>query len=293
MPEKLVGHWESDPVSRNVLVMRAEVTKADGDLKVLLVGDAHWDNPDCDRDLLAQDLQDAVDEDCPILIGGDFFCAMQGKYDRRSSKTKLRPEHASGDYLDRLVDTAAEWLKPYSKHIALICRGNHETAIEQHHETSLTDRLAASLRRFGSKCVTGGYTGFVRFQINRKPKYKQSLRLWYRHGEGGGGPVSQGKINFNRYRVQADFDACWAQHVHHTEIFDTRIAYLNEKNYIRHRSQWHIRTPSYKDEFNDGYGGFQVERGQGPRPKGGVWLNIYRTRGNVERYEFHAERTRQ
>ena len=48
----------------------------------------------------------------------------------------------------------------------------------------------------------------------------------------------------DRDRLKADYDACWAQHVHHTEVFDTQIAYLNDKNYIRHRTQWHIRTPS-------------------------------------------------
>ena len=286
--------WELEPVSRNVITLRCGVTTATDLPPVLLVGDAHWDNPHCDRERLKADLDEAVQRDATILIGGDFFCAMQGKYDKRASKDAIRPEHSNGNYLDSLVDTAAEWLEPYKDRIALICRGNHETAIERIHETNLTDRLTAQLRQKGGICVSGGYTGYVRFTVHRKPKYTQSLRLYYRHGHGGGGPVTMGKIDFNRYRIQADYDVCWAQHVHHTEVFDTQVCYLNERNYIRHRTQWHIRTPSYKDEYADGYGGFQVERGQGPRPKGGVWLHVYRIRTQErERYEFHAERTRQ
>ena len=292
MPEST--DWRIEPVSRNVLVLRCDLATTDEPRPILLVGDAHWDNPHCDRDRLKADLDEAVSRNAIILIGGDFFCAMQGKYDKRASKDAIRPEHCNGNYLDSLVSTAAEWLEPYKDHIALICRGNHETAIERIHETNLTDRLVYQLRQGGSEVQSGGYTGYVRFQISRLPKFAQSLRLYYRHGHGGGGPVTMGKIDFNRYRMQADYDVCWAQHVHHSEVFDTQVAYLNNHNYIRHRTQWHIRTPSYKDEYGDGFGGFQIERGQGPRPKGGVWLHIYRIRtGDRERYEFHAERTRQ
>ena len=286
-----IGEWVIEKPNRNVLVMRHTTTTRLAERRCLLVGDCHWDNPDCDREHLAADLQSAVDGNCPILIGGDFFCAMQGKYDSRSNKNALRPEHANSNYLDSIVTTAADWLKPYASHIALICRGNHETSIERYHETDLTERLVTLMRGYGSPVHAGGYTGWVRFMIKRGHS-NLSLRLFYRHGHGGGGPITQGKIDFNRYRAQADYDAIWAQHVHHTEIFDTRVAYLNDANHVRQRSQWHIRTPSYKDEFGDGFGGYQIERGQGPRPKGGVWLSIYAVRGDRDHHEFHAERTR-
>lgn len=294
---KGIGGWSVVPVSRNVMVLRCE-TKRNAvatPSPLLLVGDAHWDNPDCDRERLAADLDQAVERDSPVLIGGDFFCAMQGKFDSRSSKNKLLDEHKTGDYLDALVRTAAEWLEPWKDRIVLVCQGNHETSILRHHETNLTERLCVELRRMGGVAQSGGYTGWVRLQIKNNT-FRQSFRLHYRHGHGGGGPVTMGKIDFNRYRIQAEYDAIWAQHVHHTEIFDSRVAYLTEANRVAHKTIWHIRTPSYKDEFGDGYGGFQIERGQGPRPKGGAWLGLYPIksgRNESRRYAAHAERTRE
>jgi len=286
-----IGGWNVEPRSRNVLVLRCKHPK---NRKVtpsplLLAGDAHWDNPDCDRDRLASDFDKALEQDSPILIGGDFFCAMQGKFDARSDKNKLRPEHATGDYLDALVQTAAEWLEPWKSQIVLICAGNHETSILRHHETNLTARLCAELRRMGGVAQSGGYTGYVRLLL-RTGMFGQGFRLYYRHGHGGG----EGRTHFKQYAMQAEYDVIWAQHVHHTEIWDTRVAFLNDKDVIMHKTRWHIRTPSYKDEYKDGFGGFQVEKGQGPRPKGGAWLHVYQVRsGSNQRYELHAERTRE
>ena len=292
-----IGGWKVKPVSRNVLHLRCD-TKTNALARpspILLVGDCHWDNPDCDRDQLAADLDRAIERDSPIFIGGDFFCAMQGQWDRRASKEKLREEHRSGCYLDSLVDTAAEWLKPWQSHIVLVCLGNHETAILKHHETNLTDRLTASVRKQGGIALSGGYAGWVRMLIQNNT-FRQSFTMHYHHGFGGGGPVTKGKIDFNRYRDQADFDAMWSQHVHHTEIFDTRVAYLNHSSEVCHRTVWNLRTPSYKDEYKDGFGGWHVERGQGPRPKGGIWLEVYPVKNGHKvsrRYELHAERTRE
>ncbi len=33
-----------------------------------------------------------------------------------------------------------------------------------------------------------------------------------------------------------------------------------------------VRTPAYKEEYNDGKGGWHVERGAPPKPLGGRWL---------------------
>ncbi len=259
----------------------------------LLVGDAHWDNPDSDNDLLRSHLDEAMDKESPILIGGDFFCAMQGKYDKRSNKNNLKPEHATGNYLDSLVETAAKWLKPYAENILLIHRGNHETAIQKAHETDLTDRLCAELRREGSPVFAGGYCGFIRWRLCQHKGHSSYLDLYYMHGHGGGGPVTKGVIDFARYGMHADYDAIWSQHVHQATYGEAQKVTLNVSCNITSRTILEIRSPSYKDEYRKGEGGFQTERGQGPRPKGGYWLSVYRKRGMKGRYQFHAERTRQ
>lgn len=55
----------------------------------LLISDIHFDNPHCDRALLKRHLDKALDIGATIMIFGDLFCAMQGKYDPRGSKGRM------------------------------------------------------------------------------------------------------------------------------------------------------------------------------------------------------------
>lgn len=289
-----IGGWSVSQVSRTVVDLRADYSVGLELAPVLLCSDAHWDNPHCCRPLLKRHMDEAIAKNAPIILGGDFFCAMQGQWDKRASKSDIRPEHQRGDYLDSLVRTAAEWLEPYAKNIVLACQGNHETAIRRHHETDLTERLVERLRLMGSPCHSGGYRGWVRFKP-RYSNYQQTLKLHYMHGHGGGGPITRGKIDFSRYWAQVQADAIWCQHVHWNQCDYDVIQVLTEAGTIRNVRRWSIRTPSYKDEYEDGHGGFQVERGQGPRPLGGAWLSVYLMRKNKDRngrFCFHAELTR-
>ena len=40
------------------------------------------------------------------------------------------------------------------------------------------------------------------------------------------------------------------------------------------RSQWHVRTGTYKDEYGSGTGGWHIERGAPPKPLGGYWMRL-------------------
>lgn len=271
--------WNLTQHAKNVHQLRVELPSRKDSLKLLLVSDVHWDNPDCKRALLKQHFDQAVAEDCPILSLGDFFCAMQGKYDRRSDKSKVRPEHQSGDYLDKLVDTAADWLEPYKNHLALLGKGNHETKLRERHETCILDRLASKLRDKGGITQLGGYAGWLRILANRLSS-SFSVRLWYHHGFGGGGPVTQGKIDFNRYGSYIDTDIIACGHVHWKEAFPIMRCYLNGSNTQKVRQVWCIRCGTYKDEFLKSDAGFHIEKGQGPRPLGGWWVHITQVKDN-------------
>ena len=52
-----------------------------------------------------------------------------GRYDGRRSRDDIREEHNVPNYLDALVQTAAEWFEPYASIIKVIGYGNHETSI--------------------------------------------------------------------------------------------------------------------------------------------------------------------
>lgn len=272
MPWRVVEH------ARNVHEIRFDRVSKGFTHPVLLSSDHHWDNPHCDRRLMKAHLEQALALRAPVLIYGDFFCCMQGKWDKRSSKQDLRPEHAGGNYFDRLVATAADWLAPYASILAVIGPGNHETAILKHHETNLTERLVEAIRQRcpDSPVRVGGYSGWVRFQFQMRPngEAQQSIRLWYHHGYGGGGPVTRGVIQSNRRAVYVEADIIASGHTHDAWIVPVQRIRLNKRNQVNHGEQLHISTPGYKEEYADGWGGFHVERGAPPKPVGAAWVDF-------------------
>ena len=250
-------------------VTRIDVKTGD---EVLLISDLHWDNPHCDRALLKRHMDQAVAKGAYILVNGDLFCAMQGKYDRRSCKDDVRPEHQVATYLDALVETAIEWFAPYAAHLAVIGRGNHETAITKNHETDLTDRLCAGLRiRHGSKVVAGGYGFWVHLQDARNGTKK----IFAHHGAGGGGPVTRGIIQTNRRACFVDgADIIWSGHIHEAWALESMKVGTDKNGNVNQSTVYHVSTPTYKEEYGDGHLGWHVERMAPPKPLGGYWLKL-------------------
>ena len=259
--------------TNNVHTIRTTAKK----LKVLLISDLHWDNPHCDRELLRKHLDEAVKGGHDILINGDMFCLMQGKYDGRRSKSEIRPEHNNSRYLDSVVDTAVEWFAPYAHNIRVIGYGNHETSILRHCETDVIERFVTLLNnKTGSSVQVGGYGGWIIYQHWRGKSAVSSYKIKYFHGSGGGGPVTKGAINFNRMATMVErADAIWMGHVHESTEITYTVELLNSKHLVELRDILMIRTPAYKEEYNDGKGGWHVERGAPPKPCGGRWLEIY------------------
>lgn len=241
----------------------------DGD-SLLLLSDVHWDNPHCDRRKFKQALDKAKERGAKVAIFGDFFCAMQGKYDKRSSKTAIKPEHQTGNYLDSLVYTAADWLEPYRDIIAFISPGNHESAIQQRHETDLIRRLCSKLG-----CHAGDYMGWLIAAVTRSTnKNKYICRIAYHHGYGGGGPVTKDVIQASRRAVYLpDADVCVSGHTHDRWIFEVPRLRL-KKNFEQVRdTQLHLKLGCFKDEMTGN--GWAVEKGMPPKADGGIFLNFY------------------
>lgn len=254
--------------------------------KILLISDLHWDNPHCDRELLREHLEEAKKGGHDILINGDLFCAMQGKYDGRRSKSDIRPEHNNSRYLDSLVSTAAEWFAPYAKNIRVIGYGNHETSILRHCETDLIERLVTLLNaNHGGQIEVGGYGGWVNYQFFQGPTMRVAYKIKYYHGSGGGGPVTRGAINFNRMQTAVEgADAIWMGHVHESMEITYTVEYLSGKLNVKLRDILMIRTPAYKEEYDGGHGGWHVERGAPPKPLGGRWLVLTPKRDDINQY---------
>jgi hypothetical protein len=270
--------WKTEHTHRNVVTVHINAqARVDWEQHVLLRTDAHHDNPHCKQDLEKKHLDQARERNAIVIDNGDLFCAMQGKYDKRSSKDSIRPEHQNGCYLDSLVSTAADFYRPYADLFAVLALGNHETAIIKSHETNLTDRLAAELRRDGkSNVLASGYGGWVRFAFDfGKCKFRQAKLLHHYHGSGGGGPVTKGVIQTNRMiGVHPDSDIVFTGHTHDEWIFPIQRMRVSSHGVPYQDEQLHVRAPGYKDAWDDGFGGFEVERMHQPRPTGAIWLKF-------------------
>lgn len=285
--------WKFRQVSNNVHVFDINFPKVGDEQWFLLQSDVHWDNPKCDRKKLKKHLDLALKRNAPVLDFGDFFCAMQGKYDRRSSKKDILPEHQQNNYLDSLVDTAAEYLNPYKEIITLRGIGNHESAIHKNHETDLTERLTERIRYNKGIARRGGYSGYIRFHIHNNNRQNNSIKLWYFHGAGGGGPVTRGVIQSNRQAVYvSDADIVATGHVHESWQVAVQRIRLNHRDQISHERQTHVKIAGYKEEYISGYGGWHVETGKPPKPTGAWWLRIFQPSGGKDskspaEYELH------
>jgi hypothetical protein len=218
----------------------------------------------------------ALERGAPILDFGDFYCAMQGKGDPRGIKSDLRPENQVAQYLDSLVDCAAEELGKYKHLFAVLGRGNHDQAIKERKETDLIKRTA---NRFG--CYAGGYSGFVRFLFEHTSgSDRRSITLWYTHGVGGGGQVSRGVTkSIRRSSITPDADVVVSGHIHESWYLEIPRYRLSSSHKVYQDIQYHIQLPTYKDEFQTGEG-WAVEKEIPPKPLGAWWMKLTPERGS-------------
>lgn len=243
---------------------------------ILVSSDRHHDNIHCRQDLEKRHLDEALKRNALIIDIGDLFCAMQGKYDKRSDKSSLRPEHKEGEYLDTLVKTAAQFYAPYAKNIIILGKGNHERGIKKNHETDLTERLAGALiAKSNSHIHVMGIDGWVRFCFSAYGNERGGKKLWFTHGYGGGGPVTEDIIQSNRQRVYIEnADIMLSGHVHRSWQLDFVRMYCDISGKIQRKIGWYLKLPTYKDAYGTGGEGFEQDNGHGPRPLGAWWLRF-------------------
>lgn len=245
---------------------------------VLLRTDAHHDNAHCRRDLEKSHLDLAIARNALICDAGDAFCAMQGKYDPRSSRSALTADQAQrNDYLNVILDEATKFYQPYANNWLMMSPGNHETSILNRCGFDLTAALA---ERLG--VVKMAYTGFVKFIFRRRGTTSSVSRtLAYHHGHGGGGPVTRGVIGSNRRAVwYPQADVIWSGHTHDAWAMPISQATLLNSHCVQLRTTWHVSTPGYKDEFTGG-DGWAIERGHNPKVQGCAWLKMTAKDGDV------------
>lgn len=266
-------------VHKSIIRIDCKLAHTNDAVEFLLRGDAHHDNPHSDHEKQREDLQEAQRRGAGIIDVGDLFCAMGGRADpRRSRQGVTREEHVEApDYFDSLVRHNAAFLRPFAHNIIGLGMGNHETSVRKNEQTDLTARLVERLNTLeGTSICNAGYGCYYAIGIELHG-CKTTSWLHVFHGSGGGGMMSFDTLRVRRqssFHPMADVLVCG--HVHErwaletTRIVPSAMAGVYR---IRHIPQWHVRTGTYKQEF-DMAGGFHFERGAPPKPIGAMWMKV-------------------
>ena len=282
----MANSWKVKQIEPNIHRIEVPLERnASWEQWVLLTADRHWDNISSDRELQKRHLEEAKKRNAIIIDLGDFFCAMQGRYDPRRSLKEVRPEHNVTDYLNALSDTAAKWFKPYAANFAVMGFGNHESSVHKNCGYDLTQALVRDLKSYDSPVCKGGYAGWIKFSFQRQSTSKDigrgkpvghTITLYYHHGYGGDSPVTRGVIQTARMGLYLpDAQIVVTGHTHNEWALPITRIRINQYDRQYRDEQVHLKLPSYKDDYGTGEGGWHIERGGPPKPTGATWLRFY------------------
>lgn len=238
--------------------------------------DVHFDNPKCNRELFFKHMDRALEIDAMITITGDFFCLMNGNYDPRRSKSAVLPEHNDDNYLDLVINDAAEKMTKYAQNIILISRGNHETSVSKRNETDVMERFVERLNLLaGSKVQIGNYMGYYALNFfYTKGSSNRIINVAYSHGHWGG-IVTKGALSVMRYSaIFPDADIVFSGHTHDSFVMTQPRYVINHgATQVNIEKQWHVKTGTYKEEFAEGKG-WASERIGVPKHLGGAFTTF-------------------
>lgn len=291
MPEAVEGQQRAPLVGergsqQGTPFLKLEFDSMSERFPILFIGDLHWDHPKSDRRQMRRVLDSALEANAWIVFLGDTFCAMQGKADRRGTKAAVRREHQRDDYFTALTDTAAEWFEPYKKNIWMILDGNHETAIKKHHEIDLVREFIAKM---GEPIVHPGYTSYAMIRLKRGAQ-QGTIPFWVAHGWGGDAKVNRGAQNAQRRAVTyPDARFLVTGHIHKQWYQPHEQLRLNNAGKVQKVLQEHFSVGTFKDEYEDGHGGWSVERGMGPTIPSVWWATVWLHSRKGPKYSFQHE----
>ena len=249
--------------------------EAKGGIEFFVTSDVHFDSAFCNREQFFEDMRFASNRGAKILIVGDFFDAMNGRFDPRRDMSALRPEYRRADYYDYIVKDAASYLMPFAKDIVMITTGNHEASVLKNANTDVIARLTEELSTDSHLVYSGGYGGIIMVKEG-----EITTPIKYFHGSGGEAPVTRGAIQTSRQAVfLPDFQIILNGHSHHAYWIPVVRERVSPAGIQYFDIQHHVRTPGYLMSYADGTSGWEVTRGGVPKPVGSCFLKL--KSGNV------------
>ena len=235
----------------------------------LFMSDVHFDSIICDRKLLRKHLNQAKEKGARILIFGDWFDCMGGKYDPRTTKEDIRPEYQSAHYFNDIVNDSVAYLKSYKDNIDMISEGNHETKVKKRHEFDLLGN-GGICTLLGIK--TGKYAGFINFSFSNNGSDCHAKKLYWTHGGGGNAVVTKGTIKTNRRQDAIQADWFVSAHIHTSFELTRPRATITTSGNVVIQYIFHWQLGCYKNDFLGG--GWADHLEFAPACLGGRWVDV-------------------
>jgi hypothetical protein len=103
---------------------------------------------------------------------------------------------------------------------------------------------------------------------------RQRKVLWYTHGYGGGGPVTQDTIQAQRQRAYIQADIYCSGHTHDSWTQATAYHRINHAGKVERCESVYAKLGTYKDDYSDGRTCWPAQKGIPPKPIGQQWLTF-------------------
>jgi predicted phosphodiesterase len=242
--------------------------------------DIHFGNKGQDLKLLKYEFDKAKERNARIFINGDVFdLILSGD---RKRYTPSGDKYGTDNNVNLAIDEAYEFLSPYVKQIDMIGCGNHETAVQKHHQIDVTQQLIWSLNKtHGTKICHGQYSGYLILRYHHGDNQSvKTKKIFYNHGQGGASEVTKGTIGLNRHFNNKICDVLWLGHSHTKVLLPSEwILDVNQNGDIIQRERAGIITGCYlkvATQYNAQKEGYILnygeERMRGLQGTGGIFM---------------------
>jgi len=230
------------------------------------LSDIHLESATHRKDALQKDLDEAVEREARIYIGGDLAeLILPGDMKRYTRGKDSINEDAA---LNEITDMCFKRLEPYAEYIDWMGVGNHEESTLKYNHYDLTLGVLTLLNRVRAETLApihhGGYKSFIRFRFEWGDNGKtRTVTVLHYHGKGGSSPVTKGMIDINRLRCDYDADIYWIGHKH-TQIADKSLRLvLDRDGNIKTKEQRAFFTAGYQGSFEqaDYTRGYKIDFG--------------------------------
>lgn len=250
---------------------------------IAVFSDVHFDSPLCVRDALLKDIQEAYQRGYYIVLLGDLFDVMNGRFDPRRDYTGIRKEYIDAivkegkSYFNVVVEDAVRFFKPFSDKILVAAQGNHELSVSRNSDFNLQSAFISMI----GHGVVGDYAGYVVLTLEPRKKVAPKYTIYYHHGFGAGARKSYGVLDTNILAMEhPDADLIILGHNHNSWQVEVPRQRVSDAGNLYQDYITFVRVPSYKKSDTTG-NSWEVTRNLGPKVVGWVTLdfNVVRVGG--------------